>query len=154
VVADIPGLIEGASEGKGLGHQFLRHIERARVLCVMLDLAAADEVAPEEQERILLHELGQYRPELLERPRVVVGTKADIAVAEWSGLRISAVAGDGVRELVGKMAALVHEARNEQPKNEGIVIIRPEAEIEGVTPERVIERILASVEVPKVEAPV
>ena len=80
VVADIPGLIEGASEGKGLGHQFLRHIERARVLCVMFDLAAVDEVSPEEQERILLHELGQYRPEMLERPRVVVGTKSDIAV--------------------------------------------------------------------------
>ena len=128
VVADIPGLIEGASEGKGLGHQFLRHIERARVLCVMVDLAAVDEVSPEEQERILLHELGEYQPELLERPRVVVGTKADIAVADWAGSRISAVTGQGVRELVGHMAALVHEARNEQPANEGIVIIRPEAE--------------------------
>src|SRR5207344_1182910 len=89
VVADIPGLIEGASEGRGLGHQFLRHIERARVMCVMLDLASVEEVSPAEQERILLHELGQYRPEMLERPRVVVGTKADIAVADWSGLRVS-----------------------------------------------------------------
>jgi GTPase len=128
VVADIPGLIEGASEGKGLGHQFLRHIERARVLCVMLDLAAADEVSPQEQERILLHELGEYRPELLERPRVVVGTKADIAESDWPGMRISAVAGEGVRELVGQMASLVHEARTEQPANAGIVIIRPDAE--------------------------
>ena len=75
-----------------------------------------------------LHELGQYQPELLERPRVVVGTKADIAVADWSGLRISAVTGEGVRELVGRMAALVHEARSEQPVTPGIVIIRPEAE--------------------------
>jgi GTPase len=128
VVADIPGLIEGASEGKGLGHQFLRHIERARVLCVMVDLAAVDEVSPEEQARILLHELGEYRPELLERPRLIVGTKADVAVADWGGERISAATGEGVRELVGRMATLVHEARQEQPVHDGIVIIRPEVD--------------------------
>jgi len=58
VVADIPGLIEGASEGRGLGHRFLRHIERARVMCVMVDLAG--EVDPAEQQRILLDELGNY----------------------------------------------------------------------------------------------
>jgi len=137
VVADIPGLIEGASEGRGLGHQFLRHIERARVLCVMVDLAAADEVSPDEQERILLQELAQYEPELLDRPRVVVGTKADIAVADWSGLRISAVTNDGLRELVGRMAALVHEAGTEQPVNAGIVILRPD--VEGGRAERVGE---------------
>ena len=81
VVADIPGLIEGASEGQGLGLQFLRHIERARVLCLLLDLASIDGTTPEEQERVLLHELESYRPELLERPRLVVGTKADVAGA-------------------------------------------------------------------------
>jgi len=137
VVADIPGLIEGASEGRGLGHQFLRHIERARVLCVMVDLAAADGVSPDEQERILLQELAQYEPDLLDRPRVVVGTKADIAVADWSGLRISAVTNDGLRELVGRMAALVHEARAEQPVNAGIVILRPD--VEGGRAERIGE---------------
>ena len=70
VMADIPGLVEGAAEGKGLGHQFLRHIERARVLVVLLDLGAPDVggVSPAEQRRILLSELGSYRPELLERP--------------------------------------------------------------------------------------
>ena len=128
VVADIPGLIEGASSGKGLGHQFLRHVERARVMCVMLDLAAVDEASPGEQERVLLHELGEYRPELLERPRVIVGSKADVAVAEWDGLRISAVTGEGVRTLVGQLAALVHEARSAQTSAAGSVILRPEAE--------------------------
>ena len=135
IVADIPGLIEGASEGKGLGHQFLRHIERARVLCVMVDLAATDGVSPAEQERILLKELGDYDPQMLERPRVVVGTKNDIgAETEWDGPRISAFTTEGVRELVSKMAQLVDEARREQPEQEGIVIIRPE--VEGSVVER------------------
>lgn len=128
VVADIPGLIEGASEGRGLGHQFLRHIERARVLCVMVDLAPVDGVGPYEQEEILLRELGNYRPELLERPRIVVGTKADMATEDWDGMSISAVTNQGVRELVGRMASLVHQARQEQPESEGLVIIRPEPE--------------------------
>ena len=129
IVADIPGLIEGASEGRGLGHQFLRHIERARVLCVMVDLAATDGVSPAEQERILLKELGDYDPQMLERPRVVVGTKNDIgADTPWDGPRISAFTTEGVRDLVTKMAQLVDEARREQPEQEGIVIIRPEVE--------------------------
>src|ERR1700761_4242385 len=77
VMADIPGLVDGAAEGKGLGHRFLRHLERARVLVVLLDLGAphAGGLSPAEQRRILLSELGQYRPELLDRPRVVVGSK-------------------------------------------------------------------------------
>src|SRR3954471_1249423 len=82
VVADIPGLIEGAAEGRGLGHEFLRHVERARVLVLLLDLAAVDGRSPAEQARILLEELGRYRPELLERPRLIVGTKADVAFFE------------------------------------------------------------------------
>ena len=132
IVADIHGLIEGASEGKGLGHQFLRHIERARVMCIMVDLAPVDDVSPEEQERILLAELGNYLPELLDRPRLVVGTKADMAapeiMASWDGESISAITHQGVRELVGRMAALVHEARREQPVTEGTVTLRPEPE--------------------------
>ena len=137
VVADIPGLIEGASEGKGLGHQFLRHVERARVLCLLVDLAALDGTTPAEQERILLAELGDYRPDLLERPRLVVGTKADITgttdPAELgfqpdgeSRFVISAVTGDGVASLVGAMARLVHEARQETPETDGVVLLRPE----------------------------
>jgi GTP-binding protein len=136
VVADIPGLIEGASEGRGLGHQFLRHVERARVLCLMVDLAALDGMAPAEQERILLEELGAYRPELLERPRLVVGTKADITgTTDTSALGfqpdgetrfvISAVTRDGLGPLVGAMARLVHEAREAEPAADGIVLLRP-----------------------------
>ncbi len=79
VVADIPGLVEGASEGKGLGHRFLRHIERARALLVLLDMAPDDGRAPADQERVLLKELENYEPALLERPRLVVGSKADAA---------------------------------------------------------------------------
>ncbi|HVF75692.1 MAG TPA: GTPase ObgE [Acidimicrobiales bacterium] len=128
VVADIPGLIEGASEGKGLGHRFLRHVERARVLVVLLDLAAADGTPPEEQERILLQELGQYRPELLERPRVTVGTKADVAFSMWDGNLISSVTGAGIPALLGQLAVLVEEARKELPEAVGFVVHRPEAE--------------------------
>ncbi|HEV8114872.1 MAG TPA: GTPase ObgE, partial [Acidimicrobiales bacterium] len=114
-VADIPGLIEGASCGRGLGHQFLRHIERARVMVVLVDLAAEDAGGhpPAEQERILLEELGAYRPELLERPRIVVGSKVDDPRADpmWEGQMISAVTGEGLRPLVGRMADLVDQAR-------------------------------------------
>src|SRR5213080_2812139 len=78
VLADMPGLIEGAAEGRGLGHQFLRHIERARVLVVLCDLAPLDGRGPDEQARVLLDEVRRYRPELLDRPRVIVGNKADV----------------------------------------------------------------------------
>ncbi len=136
VVADIPGLIEGASTGRGLGHRFLRHVERTRVLCLLVDLAALDGMSPAEQERILLAELGEYRPELLERPRLVVGTKADITTSTdpadigftpdgESRFVISAVTGDGVARLVGAMARHVHEARQEEPESEGLVLLRP-----------------------------
>ncbi|HEX3621161.1 MAG TPA: GTPase ObgE [Acidimicrobiales bacterium] len=136
VWADIPGLIEGASEGKGLGHQFLRHIERARVLLVLVDLAAVDETPPAEQERILVRELGRYRPELLERPRLVVGTKADVgllAAGDDPGLRTSAVTGQGLTEVLRAAAALVAETRAAQPMPETYVVHRPEPEGVQVT---------------------
>src|SRR5215475_7054817 len=66
VVADIPGLIEGAAEGRGLGHEFLRHVERARVLVLLLDLAPVDGRTPLDQATVLLAELGSYEPELLD----------------------------------------------------------------------------------------
>ena len=128
VVADVPGLIEGASEGRGLGHQFLRHVERARVLCVLVDLAPVHGRPPAEQEQVLLDELRRYQPELLERPRLVVGTKADVATQDWTGRRISAVTGAGLGELVGELAALVVGIRSERAIPASFVVHRPAEE--------------------------
>lgn len=132
IVADIPGLIEGAAEGKGLGHRFLRHVERARVLCVLVDLAPLDDTSPEQQVEVLLRELKAYDPTLLDRPRVVVGTKIDAAapemLASWTGPMISALTRQGVRELVGILASLVHEARQQVLVHDARVIIKPESE--------------------------
>jgi GTP-binding protein len=130
VVADLPGLIEGASEGRGLGHQFLRHVERARVLVLLIDLSPLAEHPPAEQERILLNELGRYQPDLLERPRIVVGSRADLAEpdVDFDGHRIAAVTGEGIRRLTGLMAEHVREARAELPEADAFVVHRPVAE--------------------------
>ena len=96
VLADIPGLIEGASEGRGLGHRFLRHVERARVLLVLIDLCELAECPPADQLAVLLTELGRYRPELLERPRLVVGSRADTAPGESFGSGSTADAGSAL----------------------------------------------------------
>ena len=128
VVADIPGLIEGASEGRGLGHQFLRHIERARVLLVLLDLASVDGRTPEEQERILLEELGNYRPDLLERPRVVVGSKADVATYEWDGLTMAAATREGVNPVLYRLADALRSVRDAVPERTAFAVHRPAAE--------------------------
>ncbi len=131
VMADIPGLVEGAAAGKGLGHQFLRHIERARVLVVLLDLSAPEMGgdAPSVQLRILLSELGAYRPELLDRPRVMVGSKADVG-SDVDGVCdtvLSAATGQGVAALVARLAAVVHEVRVEATASASseVVVHRP-----------------------------
>ncbi|WP_419925455.1 GTPase ObgE [Candidatus Poriferisocius sp.] len=118
VVADIPGLIAGASEGRGLGHRFLRHTERARALVVMVDLASVEEIPPVEQQRVLLEELGAYRPELLERPRILVASKADAGHLEPppGALCISGVTGLGLPELIRAMAGAVRAARSDQDR--------------------------------------
>ena len=140
VVADIPGLIEGAAEGKGLGHLFLRHIERARVLVILLDLSDPGGVTPEQQCAVLLDELGRYQPSLLERPRLLVGSRADMASDDmdtsFCDLVISSVTRQGLDELIRQAATLVAEARATQvsvqeseirvhrPAKEGIVVER------------------------------
>jgi GTP-binding protein len=115
VIADLPGLIEGASQGAGLGFQFLRHVERCRVLVHMVDLSAFEGSAADDL-RTVERELKAWNPELLERPRLLVGSKKDAVRPERrESLRraaarrklpyfeISAVTGDGVPALVAAM---------------------------------------------------
>jgi GTP-binding protein len=136
VVADVPGLIEGAAEGKGLGHRFLRHVERARVLCVLLDVAdpasgvAVTGLSPAEQLDVLLAELDAYQPDLVDRPRLVVGSRADlleVASADVPGvdLLVSAVTGSGIPKLQGELGDTVRAARADVPTPSQFVVHRP-----------------------------
>lgn len=115
VVADVPGLISGASEGRGLGHRFLRHIERARALVLLIDLGPGAEASPDAQLRILIDELGAYRPDLLRRRRLVIGSKADVATGRLpeADMVVSSVTGAGIGRLSGRLAELVREARRD-----------------------------------------
>jgi len=81
-VCDVPGLIEGAHKNVGLGHEFLRHIERCKILVLLLDMAGTDNRAPWDDYKQLLSELELYDPTLLEKPRLVVANKMDEMVAE------------------------------------------------------------------------
>ena len=130
VVADIPGLIEGASEGRGLGHRFLRHVERARVLLVLVDLAPTALEAPDRQLEVLLGELDAYQPDLLDRPRLVVGSRSDVAAegVDFVGDRLSAVTGEGLEPLVHGLADLVVEAREAPLERSATVVHRPPTE--------------------------
>jgi GTPase len=108
VMADIPGIIEGASEGKGLGHRFLRHIERNALLLFMIPADAEDIVAT---FKILLKELEKFNPELLNKDRFVVISKSDMLdeelkqemaaqfPAEWNWMFISSVSGENIQQL-------------------------------------------------------
>lgn len=116
VMADIPGLIEGASEGIGLGHDFLRHIERTRVLVHVVDAASTEGRDPLEDIRAINKELEAYNPDLMKRPQIIAANKTDVIYAEDEDLvaklkaefepkgikvyPISAVSGQGVKELL------------------------------------------------------
>jgi GTP-binding protein len=140
VVADIPGLIEGASEGKGLGHQFLRHVERARVLCVLVDLAFESNGLPEprEQARVLLQELERHDRALLDRPRLLVGSRLDIGSPDpFTDIAVSAVTREGIGALQGRLATEVRNARAVVEAPSAFVVLRPAAQgfsIEPVSP--------------------
>jgi GTP-binding protein len=126
VIADIPGLIEGASEGKGLGHRFLRHIERCRALLLVVDLSAED---PSADLATLRAELRAYDPGLVERPSLVVGTKADlvehVTLPEDGALAVSAVTEEGMTELADAVDALSAAAAEAAPERSSYVVLRP-----------------------------
>ena len=121
VVADLPGLIEGAASGAGLGHRFLKHVERCRVLLHLIDVSDGAETEPQRAHDVLASELAQYSQELAQRPRLVVATKVeDEAAAERARdleaaigrkvLPISSVLGEGVPALLEAARALVRDA--------------------------------------------
>jgi GTP-binding protein len=123
VMADIPGLIEGAHAGVGLGHEFLRHVERAGILVHLVEPAPLDGSDPVENYRVIRAELQQYNPQLLDRPEIVAVTKAELPGADEAHRRlaaavardvllISAVTGQGLNRLTSSIAQLLNE-RNE-----------------------------------------
>ncbi|QGH35104.1 GTPase ObgE [Gracilibacillus salitolerans] len=126
VLADLPGLIEGAHEGVGLGHQFLRHVERTRVILHVLDMAATEGRDPYEDFITINKELEQYDPTLLERPMIIIANKMDLPEAEeqlaffkeqleedYPIFPISTVTKDGIRDLLFAVANKLDEI----PKN-------------------------------------
>lgn len=115
VIADIPGLIDGAAEGVGLGHDFLRHIERTRILIHLVDAAGTEGRDPVEDVRAINRELANYNPELLKVPQVIAANKIDVIYGEEDPVArlreafepegkkvfpISAVTGQGLKELL------------------------------------------------------
>jgi GTP-binding protein len=135
VIADIPGLIEGASEGAGLGHRFLAHIERTALLLYVIDGGEGPDAWPVALDT-LRGELGAFRAELLERPAVVVVNKTDlldpagleaaegfVASLGWSSaaLVVSAQTGEGLKELVQEVTAVMEQARAAQAEAQAAV---------------------------------
>jgi GTP-binding protein len=118
VVADIPGLIEGAHEGHGLGHEFLRHVERTRLLVHLVDAMPVDGSDPLANYRTIRREIEHYSPSLARRPELIVLTKMDLTGADQSvarvsaalgrdALAISAVTGRGVPALIHRLADML-----------------------------------------------
>lgn len=127
VLADIPGLIEGANQGAGLGHAFLRHIERTKVIVHLLDLFPPDGSDPAENYRVIRRELEAFSPILAEKREVIAANKIDLAVdseaidhlrSELPGKTIYAISGashKGVAELIESLWHIVREEEASQP---------------------------------------
>jgi GTP-binding protein len=120
VIADIPGLIKDAHKGRGLGFEFLRHIQRTRVLVFLIDVSAVDAKA---QLNELKHELELYDPKLLEKPQIVVLNKIDLLEKQnklklngknQECYRVSALTGEGIDKLASALAKILEELRNEE----------------------------------------
>ena len=126
-IADIPGLIEGASENKGLGHRFLKHIERCKLIVFMIDLQGTDNRDPLGDYRILINELKLYKPHLIKKPMIVVGNKLDEPQAEKNLEKlknklklpifgISCLTEEGIEPLTSKLLEMIQSIRAEDAK--------------------------------------
>jgi GTP-binding protein len=119
VLADLPGLIEGASAGHGLGHRFLKHVERCRAILHLVDCSATAPTEPVEAWRVIERELAEFSPELVEKPRITAASKVEDEAAEARAAeleaaigmrvwRISALRRKGLGELLREAHRLVH----------------------------------------------
>jgi GTPase len=132
VLADLPGLIEGAHTGVGLGHEFLRHIQRAGILVHLVEPAPIDGSDPLDNYRIIRNELEFYSPELRERPEIAVVTKCELpdahdvqqklaAAIGREVLAVSAVTGEGLDKLLWQIAKLLDERKIEEARRKAEV---------------------------------
>lgn len=127
VIADIPGIIEGAAEGVGLGHEFLKHIERTKILLHVVDAASVEGRNPKEDIELIMHELKSYNEDLLDKPMLIAANKMDamyddsffkelIETFEPQGIKvfpISGVSGQGVKELLTEIYNILQEMPKE-----------------------------------------
>jgi GTP-binding protein len=129
VLADLPGLIEGAAQGIGLGHEFLRHVERTRVLIHLVEPYPSDDSDPVKNYHLIRKELTEYDIPLADKPEVVCVSKAELTGAEEVQARlaadlgrdvllISAVTGQGLAKLVGQVAQLLAEIKRQEAEEE------------------------------------
>ena len=146
VMADIPGIIEGASEGAGLGHDFLRHIDRCRLLVHLVDVSGSEGRDPVQDFEAINEELREYNPELAERPQIVVGNKCDLLGGERGNIEklrahveakgydffeLSAVSHQGTRELVKECARRLKELPPLAPYEADYVPPEPKVDSSG-----------------------
>jgi len=144
VMADIPGLIEGAHAGAGLGHEFLRHIERTRMIIHLLDGASADPLADYQS---ISEELALFDAKLARKPQLVVLNKMDLPQTQalWPSVEqvmkaqgqgatsISAVTGEGVKEMLNTVAGLLTSLPKEEPATTEVKVFRPVEEDKALT---------------------
>lgn len=141
VMADIPGLIEGAAEGAGLGHRFLRHTERTRVLVHVLDISGSEGRDPLEDFKVVNEELAKYNERLTKRPMVIAANKTDIAdgddnlqrlkeaLPEYEIFPVSAATGEGLKPLIYRLSDILDTVELDEveaPKEEELKITKVE----------------------------
>lgn len=152
LLADIPGLVEGAHQNRGLGHRFLRHIERCKLLIILLDMAGTDAREPKDDYRQLLRELELYDRRLLKKPRIVVANKMDVPTAakklaafkrsfKVSILQVSCEDGTGLPKLRKEILKRVRAIRGDAMAAQLVAVPRfkePNSRDKTATPDDIV----------------